>query len=259
MHGVREGIKVFEESVKENEILLKILNEEIIATNLDGLLKKISKELQLSAERTEFLKNLCYNYQKLSLDAQNEIFRCLVKKLYENRGDRESYFNLGLAEHNLISNADNWVYDPAKNGQNIIKHGLEFGSVSSYGGGDFGRLISYTAPGRWINEDGEEEEEERCIVFSKYYTKEADRTFFLDRFKDDDILCIASVVTMQDLKFRFISSRVIKANSLAQLTRELKNLIKDLKLDEQDENIIANLRNSALSILTEYYDFSLIE
>ncbi|ENV46394.1 hypothetical protein P255_00533 [Acinetobacter brisouii CIP 110357] len=245
------------EATHENELLSKILSEEIKATDIDTFLQRIRTELQLSEERTEFLKKILNGTCKLSINTRNEIFRCLVKKNYENKGDMYSYDQLELAENNIISNGPCWEYDPAKNGQNIIKHGIEFGSVASYGGGDFGRLISYTAPGRWINEDGEEEEEERRIVFSKYYTNGADKKFFLDRFKDDDILCIASVVTMHDMKFRFISSRVIKADSLAQLTREIKNLIKDLELDEQDKNIINNLRESALSILAKYYDFSL--
>lgn len=241
----------------ENELLSKILSEEIKATDINTFLQRIRTELQLSEERTEFLKKLLNGTYKLSIDACNEIFRCLVKKNYENKGDMDSYDQLELAENNIISNGSCWEYDPAKNGQNIIKHGIEFGSVASYGGGDFGRLISYTAPGRWINEDGEEKEEERCIVFSKYYTNGADKTFFLDRFKDDAILCIASVVTMERLKFRFISSRVIKANTTTQLTREIKNLIKDVGLDEKDESIIASLRGSAINILKEYYKFSL--
>ena len=76
----------------------------------------------------------------------------------------------------------------------------------------------------------------------------------MDKFKEDDIFCVASVVSMNDLKFRFISSRTIRTKTVKQLTNELKNLIKD---NELDEDIILDLRLSALRVLKEYYGFSL--
>lgn len=76
----------------------------------------------------------------------------------------------------------------------------------------------------------------------------------MDKFKEDEVFCVASVVSMNGLKFRFISSRTIRAKTLKQLTNELKNLIKD---NELDEDIILDLRLSALRVLKEYYGFSL--
>ncbi|MCH7388186.1 hypothetical protein MMO39_12895 [Acinetobacter modestus] len=245
---------MFDEINKENEILWNILIQAVEEKGFDKIVENIGSKLDLSESRKKFIKEIIVGINDLELFVRNDILKCLVKKKYEYNESIEKYYELNLLSYNLYSRGTCWEYDPAKNGQNLLKHGLDFGAVANYGGGDFGGLISYTAPGKWLNDDGELEVEERRIVFSKYYAKNVNKKFFLDKFKEDDVFCVASVVSMKDLKFRFISSRTIRAKTLKQLTNELKNLIKD---NELGEDIILDLRLSALRVLKEYYGFSL--
>lgn len=248
---------MYEEIEKENKILWELLVEEIKKEGLDQIIEIIGKHLCLSATRKKTLRDLMIQIETLNVFFKNDFLKCLIKNLFESTGRIKNYRVLDFLDKHELSHSLAWSYDPPKNGQNILKHGLEFGAVASYGGNDFGQLMVFMAPKEIINKKGQPDIEQRGVLFSKFYAKDANKDFFLDSYKFDDIFCVASIFVNEDDKIQFISSRVIKANSLQKLTRELKNLIKDKDLDEMNEAIIPELRAKSLEILKDFYDFKI--
>ncbi len=227
------------EIVEENDSLTTFINNYISENGKENFSETINSKLQVSKDRYDFIVKILTRNIKVDEFLMNDILRCIVKKLCESQGiDFPNTFK--LPENHLFSKASLYEYDPAKNGQNILKHGLDFGSVVSYGGADYGRLISYT----------NSEIEDRFVIFSKYYVNDKNNIFLSDDKKNEDFLCIATIATNADSGFRFISSRALKVKNDKKFQLELKNIIKDHNLDD---SIMNGLRNSAYHILNEYY------
>lgn len=124
-------------------------------------------------------------------DIEAYALKCLMPDLYESIPH----------EGHPYSSSELYEYDPAKNGQNIIKHGIGFGEVVSYSR-KFGTLLVPIS-----NEvDGE-----RCVIFSD-----------LDLKRDSDELEIPppgvremnhtiSIANHRSGKFRFISARLLSS------------------------------------------------
>ena len=110
---------------------------------------------------SEFIENRGYLLESL-IDAPfetfkhptslNDICRCILKIL-----NKRKYYKLihEIGFDNLESNSELLCYDPSKNGQNLLKHGIEFHAVHSYCGGHF-PLISPNKKGNQV-------------LFSRYY------------------------------------------------------------------------------------------
>jgi len=228
------------EIVEKNDSLTTFINNYVSENGEENFSETINNKLQISKDRYDFIVKILTRNIKVNEFLMNDILRCIVKKICESQGiDFLSTFK--LPENHLLSKTPLYEYDPAKNGQNILKHGLDFGSVVSFGGADYGRLISYTKSG----------DEKRVVIFSKYYVLNNNNIFLSDDKKTEDFLCIATIAINVDHGFRFISSRALKVKNEKTLQRELKNIIKDYNLED---SVIDNLRNGAYQILSEYYE-----
>ncbi len=232
-------ISIFDEIVDQNNLLTTFINSYLSKNGKDKFSEIIKNKLQISNNRYDFIIKILKRNIKVDHFLMNHILRCIVKKLCESQGiDFLNTFK--LPENHLFSKTSLYEYDPTKNGQNILKHGLDFGAVVSYGGADYGRLISYT----------NSETEDRFVIFSKYYVNDKNNIFLSDDKKNEDFLCIATIATNADSGFRFISSRALKVKNDKKFQLELKNIIKDHNLDD---SIMNGLRNNAYQILNEYY------
>lgn len=232
-------INIFDEIIDQSNLLTTFINNYVIENGKENFYEIIKSKLQISNDRYDFIVKILRREIKIDDFLMNDILRCIVKKICESKGI--DFFDIfKIPENHLLSKAALYEYDPAKNGQNILKHGLNFGEVVSYAGNDYGRLISYTKSG----------DEERIVIFSKYYVNNKNNIFLSDDKKTEDFLCIATIATNVEYRFRFISSRALKVKNDNALQRELKNIIKDYSLEDL---VMDNLRNSAYQILNEYY------
>lgn len=233
------SINIFDEIIDENNLFTNFINNFILEYGRDNFYKTIKNKLQISNNRSEFVIKIIKREIKINEFLMNNILRCITKKLCESK-DINFFDIFKVPKNNFLSKACLYEYDPAKNGQNILKHGLDFGEVISYAGNDYGRLISYTKSG----------DEERVVIFSKYYVNDKNNIFLSNDKKTEDFLCIATIAINVDHGFRFISSRALKVKNKKTLQRELKNIIKDYNLED---SVIDNLRNDVYQILNEYY------
>lgn len=160
----------------------------------------------------------------------NDVLRCMSKILLS----RNAYKKLDIEHNNLGSDSELICYDPVKNGQNILKHGIVFHGVSSYCGGHL-PLIS---PNR--NTKGEY----RQVLFSRYYFERGNHIYLYDHKPDNEYVYLATVFTLRDLKMRFITSREIDLNK--DIDNQLNMLI---KIDNLDPASLDLLRYKALNIL----------
>lgn len=232
-------INIFDEIVDQNNLLTTFINSYLSENGKDKFAEIIKSKLQISNNRYDFIIKILSRHIKTDESLRNDILRCIVKKLCESQ-DINFFSRFKLPDNKILPEDSLYEYDPAKNGQNILKHGLDFGAVVNYGGPDYGRLISYT----------NSETEDRFVIFSKYYINDKNNIFLIDDKKNEGFLCIATIATNTDNGFRFISSRALKVKSDKALQRELRNIIKDYNLDD---SIMDNLRNRAYQILNEYY------
>ncbi len=231
---------MFDEIIEQNNLLSTFISDYILENGKEKFSEIIKSKLQISKNRYDFIIKILRRNIKVDEFLMNDILRCIAKKLCESH-DIDFLNRFKLPDNNLLSKASLYEYDPAKNGQNILKHGLDFGAVISYSGSDYSRLISYT----------NSEIEDRFVIFSKYYVNNKNNIFLSDDKKNEDFLCIATIATNVDIGFRFISSRALHVKDGKKLQQELRNMIKDHNLDA---SVIDSLRNRAYEILKEYYE-----
>lgn len=105
-------------------------------------------------------------------------------------------------EGHPYSSGEFYEYDPPKNGQNIIKHGIGFGEVVSYSK-LFGTLLVPCPDDR----DGE-----RCVIFSDLNLERDGDELELPPPGIGKINYTISIVHNRNGKFRFISSRIMSSN-----------------------------------------------
>ena len=160
------SINIFDEIIDENNLFTNFINNFILEYGRDNFYKTIKNKLQISNNRSEFVIKILKREIKINEFLMNNILRCITKKLCESK-DINFFDIFKVPKNNFLSKACLYEYDPAKNGQNILKHGLDFGEVISYAGNDYGRLISYTKSG----------DEERVVIFSKYYVNDKNNIF----------------------------------------------------------------------------------
>lgn len=119
-----------------------------------------------------------------------------IKHFYSH----EMYKNIQTLEH-IKSTCDTYEFDPAKNGNNIIKHGLSFGEVASYSP----RFGSVMIP------IPHESDGQRVLIFSDLVLQK-DREIELPLSKIKKNNFILSVAVNLNGKFRFISARLLSSN-----------------------------------------------
>ncbi|WP_343674900.1 BrnT family toxin [Paraburkholderia heleia] len=151
--------------------------------------------------------------QKLSADRQELLFNFIQGETvvsYGYRLDIEDYAIKSLMPEVFASlphevrpyaSRELYEYDPAKNGQNIIKHGIGFGEVVSYSK-RFGTLL-VPCP--------DERDGERYVIFSDLNLERAEDKLELAPRGIREMNYTVSIAHQRDGRFRFISSRLMSS------------------------------------------------
>lgn len=135
----------------------------------------------------------------------------------------EEYKSLALGDHCYSSN-EIYEYDPQKNGQNIIKHGLSFGEVVSYST-KFGTLL-VPCP--------DEQDGERVVILSDIVLKDQKLSLPLDNIDFSAENYTLSIAQSRNGKFRFISSRLLSKNNYKEnMDQAFRNIYKE---DKESKN-----------------------
>lgn len=163
---------------------------------------------------------------------KNLLFKFLqgeIQVSYRCKQDIEEYalkllmpdvYELLPHEGHQYSSCETYEFDPPKNGQNIIKHGIGFGEVVSYSR-QFGTL---TVPLPAV------EGEQRCVIFSDLnLTREGDK-LELPPSGIREMNYTISIAQRKVSRFRFISSRLMstkKEKYEATTAQALREIIPD--------------------------------
>jgi hypothetical protein len=194
----------------------------IPSETLNRLINEINKE-----EIQEKLKKSGINDARLKL--LTEVINGRVDVSYPDIWDIEQYAlklllpeeykSLALRDH-CYSSSELYEYDPPKNGQNIIKHGLSFGKVVSYSK-KFGTLL-VPCP--------DEQDGERVVIFSDILLRDKNFSLSLDNIDSSKENYTLSIAQSRNGKFRFISSRLLSKNSYKEnMDQAFRNIYKENK------------------------------
>lgn len=182
----------------------------------DELIGKLNI-LKLQDDRKKLLFDILVCQRKLdffTLDIQLYALKYLFPNDYESvKTNPHSYFEPDLYE-----------YDLAKNGQNIIKHGISFSEVVSYST-QFGTLM-VPCP--------DENDGTRIVIFSDLSPGEYGNKLSLPlaSMVGEKRLYTLSIVQQLNGKFRFISSRVM---SRTKFPKTIKNAYKNIYANDPEE------------------------
>lgn len=220
------------EEMQQNEVLRAFIRQELLNKKLESI---TFAPLGLGSERVEIAEKIFSRHIDHEVCATNDVLRFIAKKL-----NPPAYSLLNLPANNLYSESEFVSYDPVKNGLNIVKHGLEFHGVHSYSNGTFGRLMVPT---------GNQSEEERLVIFSKYKVTGSKSPYLPSKIKNRDEIFVATVASPRGVGFRFISSSILSSNRKKCEERVFK-IIKDVVEDEAQMNAV---RSRSMEILDEYY------
>jgi len=165
----------------------------------------------------QFIKSEIQICHTSSLDIEDYALKCLKPEVYKS---------LRIKEH-PHSSCSLYEYDPPKNGQNIIKHGIGFSEVVSYSK-RFGTLM-VPLPNQT--------KEKRYVIFSDLLLNRNSGELILPPQNIRELNYTISIVQQIIGKVRFISSRLMSSkkkkcrNTIAQALREIIS-------DEQARNAI---------------------
>lgn len=173
--------------------------------------KALQKGMELSDDRIDLLQAIIRGeYEVDHLYTLLDIHLACLKVLF-----RDEYLKAKIPPH---ANADGevYTYDPAKNGMNLIKHGLAFNEVAAYSPG-FGAL-NVPCPD---SQDGV-----RMVVLSKLVIPESFPPILpTSRLKDGKGLSTLSIAVFEGDKYRFISSRTFREDDWKPVMRgAVKNI-----------------------------------
>lgn len=116
----------------------------------------------------------------------------------------DEYASCFISEHNY-SNQEWFEYDPPKNGQNIIKHGLSFTEIVDLSEGHFGSLLVYL-PKKQDCDEG------RKVIFSGIKVDKLHNKVSFPFNIENGYSTTMSIVTKRNKNrpgYRFISSRLM--------------------------------------------------
>lgn len=204
-----------------------ILIEHKVSSEIDKIFKNTPKaELQSKLEdlildvpskRKKYLYEILIGKEKLVLADGLDIKIYALKYLFPSE-----YESLKLKE-SVFSSSDFYQYDPAKNGQNIIKHEISFRAVISHST-QFGTLI-VPCP--------DKNKGRRVVIFSDYFIKNDNHCLSgpLGNAMEEETRYTLTVAQQYPGYFRFISSRFI---SKQRLFKTMKNAFKNIYTDNPD-------------------------
>lgn len=175
--------------------------------------------LDLPAERKEVLLEVLMLRKNLHTFTRLDIQLYVLKNLFP-----DFYDQIKINIHSYSSN-ELYEYDPPKNGQNIIKHGISFGEVVSFSS-QFGTL-SVPCP--------DERDGSRVVIFSDLDLGKNGENLSLpcNGFANKNKVYTLSVAQRLDIRFRFISSRVM---SNTRVYKGVKDALKGIYNKEPEKN-----------------------
>lgn len=195
----------------EYEVFPKL--EKIINELGDDELSARLDELNLGSKRKDLLFSVLRNKVDLRFHEKLDIFLYVIKNILP------SEFELHKIDSHAYSKGMT-EYDPAKNGQNLIKHGLSFNEVTSYSDGKFG-VLNVHCPA---------DEGERIVMFSPLVPFKSGFKLSLpiNESVNTKESYVVSIVQSTGIGFRFISSRCISSKKYKKtLDNALKNVFVD--------------------------------
>ncbi|MCP1375157.1 BrnT family toxin [Dyella lutea] len=188
----------------------------IRALSVEEVSEKLARE-SIGSVRSELLLDVINGRVPLSyipaLDIQLFAIKALRRDLYDALPDRgHPYASWELYE-----------YDPAKNGKNIIKHGVGFHEVASLSS-NFGTLsVAYP----------HSDDEDRVVIFSNLNSGDNARNLDLPYPHIDGLVYVMTIAQqMPELRYRFISSRIIDQDDYR---RHMTQAFRDIPVNTQDE------------------------
>lgn len=193
---------------------LNILKKEINKQGAYDILKKTGVNNARFKLLTEVINGrVSVNYPNI-WDIERYALKYLISEEYES---------LALGNH-CYSSSELYEYDPPKNGQNIIKHGLSFGEVVSYSK-KFGTLL-VPCP--------DEKDGERVVIFSDLVLKGCNLSLPLENIDSSTENFTLSIAQCRNGKFRFISSRLLSKNNYKEnMDQAFRNIYKE---DKESKN-----------------------
>lgn len=180
--------------------------------------KALQKGMELSDDRIDLLQAIIRGEHEVDhLYSLLDIHLACMKVLF-----RDEYLKAQVQPHANAS-GDLYTYDPAKNGMNLIKHGLAFNEVATYSPG-FGAL-NVPCPD---NQDGV-----RMVVFSKLVIPESYPPILpTPGIRDGKGLSTLSIAVFEGSKYRFISSRTFREDDWRKV---MKGAVKNIYTGEGEK------------------------
>lgn len=170
----------------------------------------------LPKNREELLFKFIQDEIQVSYSCKSDIEAYALKSLMPE------FYNSNPNEGHSYSNCELYEYDPPKNGQNIIKHGIGFGEVVSYSK-QFGTLL-IPIPN--------EPDGERHVIFSDLYLKNGAKDLEMPHPGIRDFNYTMSIVNSKQGKFRFISARILSSKK-KKYEETIAQTLRKIDLDEQ--------------------------
>lgn len=218
----------------------KSIDDFIKSHGIDNAIEQIRECLETPKNGNErlkkYLKGDFTGHEYIS--EKHDILCCLAKAL--------KCYPKPIPTENIDSNTDTYQYDPAKNGQNILKHNLSFNQICSFIG-NRGVLIVHTATKKTEKKD----REPRLVYFLGIEDRKNDEGRKNDEDtenKNKNIKNVMAICAGNTSSLRFISARYF-SNKKEEIEDVLKSTIKDEKLSA---NCLGDLRKSAYSLLEKY-------
>lgn len=176
------------------------------------------KLLKLPQDREDILKKILTGKNGLDISEELDIRIYALKALFP-----DSYDSLKLKE-TLFSKSELCHYDPAKNGQNIMKHGVSFREIISFST-QFGTLM-VPCP--------ETNNERRIVIFSDLSldNKKFHLSLPLEGSETRTKFYTLTVAQQIPAGFRFISSRFI---SRRKFSKTMKNAFRNIYPDNPEQ------------------------
>lgn len=169
----------------------------------------------------KFIKSEIQVGYDCSPDLQAYALKCMMPATYDTFAIRSHPFSMG----------ENWEYDPPKNGQNLIKHGLGFGEVASYSGGTFG-VYSVPCPDSADNE--------RWVVFSGLDVSRKDAKLTLPIGDvEGRSNCTVSITQFRNGRYRFISSHLLSSEK-EDAIKTIRKKLKKFSADPRDKEAVVD-------------------
>lgn len=168
---------------------------EILKYSIEEFIKKATTA-NISKERAIILRKVLVKEISVSHFTRFDIEEFAIKLFHP----KDIYNQIRTPEH-IGSKSETFEYDPAKNGQNIIKHGIAFGEVLSYSL-QFGSLMIQIPY---------ELDDQRSLLLSDLIL-DKDRKIELPLRKMNHKEFTLAVVAHINGKFRFISARSLGLN-----------------------------------------------